>query len=59
MPEGMVKMKSNSILYAAAILSTGIALFGVFLFMAGVCDIAYGGNSQAARFAEWVVNAIR
>jgi hypothetical protein len=59
MPEGMIKMKLNDILWAAGILTAGVALFGAFLFMVGVCDIAYGGNSQAARFAGWVVNAIR
>lgn len=41
-------------------LAAGIALFGCFLFVVGVCDVAFvGGNSQAARFVGWVVNAIR
>jgi hypothetical protein len=59
MPEIMIEMKLNDILWAAVILTAGVILFGCFLFMMGVYDISIGGNSQAARFAEWVVNAIR
>lgn len=58
MPEGIVKMKSN-IIWSAGILTAGIVFFGCLLFMMGVYDISIGGNSQAARFAGWVVEAIR
>jgi hypothetical protein len=58
MPEGTTKMKSN-IIWAAGILAAGAMLFGCLLFMMGVYDISIGGNSQAAKFAGWVVNAIR
>jgi hypothetical protein len=52
-------MKLNDIVWAAGILTAGVILFGCFLFMMGVYDISIGGNSQAAKFAGWVVNAIR
>jgi ABC-type multidrug transport system permease subunit len=59
MPERIVKMKPYDIFYPTAILLAGILLFGCFLFMMGIYDISIGGTSDAARFAGWVVNAIR
>jgi hypothetical protein len=58
MPEGTTKMKKD-IVQAAGILAAGVIIFGCLLFMMGVYDISIGGNSQAAKFAGWVVNAIR
>lgn len=49
----------KDIVWAAGILAAGIMIFGCLLFMVGIFDISNGGNSQAARFAGWVVNAIR
>lgn len=59
MPEGMVKMKTNDILWATGVIATGVILFGVLLLFVGVCDVAYSGNSDAAKFAGWVIKSIR
>jgi hypothetical protein len=52
-------MKSNDIVWGVIIVAAGAVIFGVSLFLAGIYDVSIGGNSDAAKFAEWVVNAIR
>jgi hypothetical protein len=53
-------MKSYDVIWVVAIVVTCLAIFAAFIFLLGVYDVAVnGGNSDAAKFAGWVVNAIR
>lgn len=53
-------MKSYDAIWVVAVVSACLAIFAAWLIVLGMYDVAVnGGNSDAAKFAGWVVNAIR